>query len=760
MTIADTTMPDAALAAHVAGYHLARRDLAAARAALEPTLAAPPTEPRARRALADAFVRLAQAHATRRAAAPAAEAVAHARALVDDPSTWRAAAAVAALEGDTEGARELLRRVAAAAPDAAAAWLALARADEGAGHPAEAVAAYLTAVELDPAHGSILSVAERLAALAPAGAATPAQRVRIAVVGSSTLDHVRGYLEVACRQAGLTPEFYLGPFDQYAQDILDADSALYRFAPEVVIMAVHGRALFPDLYDRPFDLDPNERRAAAARVVDDVARLLGVLTARTTALVLLHTFATPQYSPLGALDLRDPFGQTAIFAAINGGLAERVRRDFPSVQLVDEDRVYGRVGKRNVTDPRLWHLARIGIGEGALGELAATYMRSIKPLKSRARKCLVLDLDNTLWGGVVGEDGPHGIALGHEAPGNAYRALQEVILDLWKRGVILAVNSKNNEADAMEALERHPEMILRPRHFAALRINWRDKAANLESIAAELNIGLDSLVFLDDNPAECALVRSRLPQVLTVQLPRDPARYRETLLRLTDFDALTLTEEDRQRGQLYAQRRERQEWEARRAGANGGANGAAADNLDDYLGELGLVVAVAPADEFTIPRVAQLIGKTNQFNLTTRRHNEAAVRAFARSADHAVYTVRVEDRFGDHGLTGVAIVATAGDVWEIDTLLLSCRVLGRGVETALLSALAAAARASGARALRGQFIPTAKNAPAADIYERHAFALVDERDGARTWELDVRAREVAPPAWLTLTSGDEAAAGV
>ncbi len=739
----DTTTPgataDAALAAHVAQYYLSRRDLDAARAALAPALLTSPTAPHDRQALSDALCALALAYLKRRETARGAEAVEQARALGESAPLWRALAAVAAAQDDKVGAVESLRRAVSAEPARGATWLALARACESAGQTESAVDAYLKAIEVEPGHATILSIAERLDALAPAADAPAVRRVRVAIIGSSTLDHVRGYLSVYCRLAGLAPEFYLGPFDQYAQDILDGDSPLYQFAPDVVIVAVHGRALFPDLYDRPFDLDPEARRAASTGVVEDVARLLGALTLRTTALVLLHTFATPQYSPLGALDRRDPCGQSAIFAAINEGLAERVRRDFPSVQLVDEDRVYGRIGKRNVTDPRMWFMARIGIGEGALSELASEYMRFIKPLKSRARKCLVLDLDNTLWGGVVGEDGPHGIALGREAPGNAFRAFQEAILDLSKRGVILAINSKNNEADAMEALERHPEMVLRRSHFAAIRMNWQDKVANLESIAAELNIGLDSMVFVDDNPAECALVRARLPQVLTVQLPRDPAQYRAILLGLTDFDSLSLTEEDRTRGQLYAQRRERQEWEERRG-----------DNVEDYLGDLGLVVALAEADEFAIPRVAQLIGKTNQFNLTTRRHNEGEVRAFAQSADHAVYTVRVKDRFGDHGLTGAAIVAKGRDVWEIDTLLFSCRVLGRGVETALLSAIVAAARADGARLVRGLFIPTAKNEPTRDFYRRHGFTLVEEHDGAERWEFDVRADDVASPTWLTL----------
>lgn len=735
---------DSGLALHIADYYLKQRRLDDARAALEPLSISPLDTPRERTQLASTWARLAQAYLARRNTDSAEQAIARSRALASTTEAERAAAQLAAARGAHAEAIECWLRVVTSLPQDAAAWLALARVHVAAGQPTEAAAAYLRAAHGDPSHATILTVAERLAELAPLlPEPSAAARVRIAILGSSTLDHVQSYLEVACRQAGLTPRFYLGPFAQYAQDILNDASQLYQFAPDVIILAIHGRTLFPTLYDSPFELDIESRRAAASDVVERVAGLLHELAKRTHAHVLLHTFATPQYSPLGTFDLRDPFGQTAIFQAINSGLAERVRRSFSSVHLIDEDRVYGRVGKRAVTDPRLWYLARIGIGEGALPVLTAEYMRFITAIQARARKCLVLDLDNTLWGGVVGEDGPHGIALGQEAPGNAYVAFQEAILSLWKRGVLLAINSKNNEVDALEVLESHPDMVLRPSHFAARRINWQDKASNLVSIAEELNIGLDSLVFVDDNPAECALVRSRLPEVLTVELPADPALFRGVLLDLVAFDTLALTDEDRQRGKLYAQRRERQEWESRNAGS-----------LDDYLSELGLIVEIAPADEFAIPRVAQLIGKTNQFNLTTQRHSEATVRAFAESPDSGVYSVRVRDRFGDHGLTGVAIVRKDPHVWVLDSLLLSCRVLGRGVETAMLSALVNAARASGAGTLRGDFIRTAKNAPAADFYPRHGFTLVEERGETQTWALDLRTGTVAVPTWLTLLIPD------
>jgi FkbH-like protein len=731
---------DLALVLHIGSYYLDRRRPDDARALLTPLLASLPTVERERVELATLWARLSQSYTTRRQLEQATEALQHAQSLADVAAIWRAAAALATARADHAEAQGYWRRVTAADPTQMDAWLALARASESAGAATEAMAAYLEAARQNPDHATTLSIAERLVALAAAVPVAPAAAgVRVAILGSSTLDHVRGYLEIACRLAGLAPQFYVGPFDQYAQDILDPASALYAFAPDVIVLAIHGRTLFAPLYDTLFDLDVDARHSQIADAVEHVTSLLAQLTVRSGALVLLHTFATPQHSPLGTLDYRDPLGQTQVFHILNDTLAAVVRERFPSVHLVDEDRVYGRIGKRNVTDPRMWLVARISIGEAALGAVTAEYMRFIKAAKGRSRKCLVLDLDNTLWGGVVGEDGPTGIALGQEAPGSAYRAFQEAILGLWKRGVILAINSKNNEQDALEVLERHPEMILRPQHFAAMRINWLDKATNLRAIAEELNIGIDSMVFIDDNPAECALMRSALPEVLTVQLPADPALYRRLLLDMTDFDTLALTEEDRQRGMLYSQRRERQHWESQHA-----------DALDGYLAELGLVVEVARADDFAIPRIAQLIGKTNQFNLTTRRHTESDVRRFAAVDDHIVLMARVRDRFGDHGLVGAAILIQQDSLWIVDTLLLSCRVLGRGVETAVLSAIVAAAREDGTATLRGLFIPTSKNEPARDFYARHGFTHVADHEGTELWELDLRQHDVSPPEWLVL----------
>lgn len=627
-------------------------------------------------------------------------------------------------------------------PDDATRYLNLARTFEQAGQPEQALATYLELLDAAPSHKNVLMVAQRLHDLTPALPTAAANRsVRIALLGNATLDHLNSYLTVECFRAGLRPNIYVGGFDQYTQDLLDPGSSLYAFAPDALICAIHASRLFPQLHAYPFDLSVEQRRAQIEDGLRTVEQLLTTFTQRSSALVLLHNMVAPQHPALGVADLRDEFGQQAMFNTINTRLAELARTAYQNVYIVDEERVQGRIGKRQATDPRLWLTARMGWSGPALASLAKEYMRYLKPYKALTRKCIVVDLDNTLWGGVVGEDGVEGVQIGADAPGNAFTALQQELERLWRRGVLLAISSKNNPEDALAVFERRPEMVLKREHFAAHRINWEPKAANIVAIAQELNIGLDSLVFLDDNPVERAKVRAELPEVLTPELPVDPAQYRQALLELDVFDTLALTNEDRRRNSLYVDQRARQELESSYAQAG---------SVEDYLAALQIEVEIAAVHAGTLPRVAQLTNKTNQFNLTTRRYSEAQITELL-EAGAQVYAVRVLDRFGDNGLTGVAIIRPTDErIWEIDTLLLSCRVMGRGVETALLAFVLDQARQHGQAQVQGMLIPTAKNAPARDCYARHNFQLIaSDPDGSERWALATE-DTIATPTWLVV----------
>jgi FkbH-like protein len=412
----------------------------------------------------------------------------------------------------------------------------------------------------------------------------------------------------------------------------------------------------------------------------------------------------------------------------------------PGVYVLDYDALVARFGRAQWRDERKWLAMRMPIAVNCLVHLANEWLRFLHPLTGRVCKALVMDLDNTLWGGVVGEAGVQGIVSGPEYPGAAYQAVQRALLDLHQRGILLAICSKNNPADAMEALQNHPGLLVRPEHFAALRINWEDKSRNLREIAQELNIGIDALAFFDDNPVERQQVRLELPEVVVIETPGDPMNYERALRESPVFERLVLSEEDRDRGRQYVAQRDRAKLQER------------CRSLEEFYRSLEQEVELAQAGPDAIARVSQLTQKTNQFNVTTRRYSEQQIAEMIYRPGWQIITARVRDRFGDNGLVGLAIVHASDDTAEIDSFLLSCRVIGRAVETVMLSQVIEQAKSSGLRRVRGWFLPTPKNAPAKDFYAAHGFSE-QERDGNGSvrWSLETRAAKVAAPEWIKVT---------
>jgi FkbH-like protein len=353
----------------------------------------------------------------------------------------------------------------------------------------------------------------------------------------------------------------------------------------------------------------------------------------------------------------------------------------------------------------------------------------------------VLDLDNTLWGGVVGDDGPGGLQLGDDYPGNTYKWFQRAVLGLRDRGILLAVCSTNDAEVVHDVLDSHPEMILRRGDFAAERVNWRPKSENLREIAEELNIGVDSLVLFDDNPVERAEVRSRLPEVRVVDVPSDPALYVLALGDVVEFDMPTVTPEDRSRTESYRAERERRQSET------------SATSLEEFLASLDMSAEIGPLNPGTLQRVAQLVAKTNQYNLTTRRHSEAELDGMARTDGGGVYWVRLKDRYGDMGLIGVGILLPAGADALVDSLVLSCRAANRGIEQALLAFLARTARALGYTGLVAEYLATARNHVVADLYPRLGFEPLAVKPDAARYRLDLATGSIEFPPYLTVRDG-------
>jgi FkbH-like protein len=414
-----------------------------------------------------------------------------------------------------------------------------------------------------------------------------------------------------------------------------------------------------------------------------------------------------------------------------------VARSVPGVYILDCDRLAADVGYENWQDPKMWYLARAPWSARALRVIARAQATFIRAVTTPARKCLVVDLDNTLWGGVVGELGVGGIQLGHTYPGNLYRDFQHALLGLHRRGVLLAINSKNNPADVEDVFQTHPDMVLKREHFASVQTNWRPKPDNMLTIADELGIGLDSLVFVDDDAAECALMREVLPQVLTLDPTREPLVRMDALFNSGAFEKVRITDEDRRRGELYRSQMQREH--ARNA----------AHSLDRFLQSLEMEVTIRPVDDFSLPRVLDLIQKTNQFNLTTRRYSAGQLASMLAKSNHAAFSLRVCDRFGDNGIVGAALVVQEdGDRAYLDSFLLSCRIIGRTIETAFLAFLLDWARERGISTLEGHFIATSKNAPAADFYARHGFTQTEGNEGTARWIMPVRDSPVRWPEYI------------
>ena len=545
-------------------------------------------------------------------------------------------------------------------------------------------------------------------------AAAGAKPLRVAILRSYTLEPMEPVLRVRLALDGHQPEIWIGGYNQYAREILDSSSELYRLRPQVVLLMTRLEELIPSFVDDFPGRTTAEWSTEIARACDQLADLARRAARDLPAQVIVQNMSLGRGAYYGIHDAQSRSGQSALAQEFNRGLSAAT--SSPGVFVWDFEAFARAEGMRHLFDPKGWYVSRSVFKQSAYPAIVADIMRYVRSAMGRMKKCVALDLDNTLWGGVVGEDGFDGIELGDSYPGNCFKDFQRELLKLHHRGILLVINSKNNEADALRVIDDHPDMVLRRKHFAAMRINWTDKATNLRELAAELNIGLDSFLFLDDNPVECALVRRECPECEVIQVPDRPYLMAQVVADLPEVDNIRLTDEDKRKGEMYRAQAARRELE----------QSSATPDLKEFLRELQMKVAIEPATSFSIPRIAQLTQKTNQMNTTTRRYTEAQVQSFVTDPECGVYSVSASDRFGDHGIIGVLILQHEGVDCRIDAFLLSCRVIGRGIEETVLEFAAAQARERGRHRLVGEFIPTAKNAPAADVFPKAGFTKIDD----------------------------------
>jgi FkbH-like protein len=542
--------------------------------------------------------------------------------------------------------------------------------------------------------------------------AVPTPALRVHILGQCTTSWLATSLTAATAARGLPAVVRDGGYDQVMQDAL-ALAATPGTAPDIVVLLPWTQRLLAD-----------PEAPTAERVADVVAFWQGVwgcLRGLGTS-ILQVGYDTPRDGARGLFLSGQTPGDRATVRAAN----EALRAALPDgAYFLDLDAVAGDVGRRAFYDDRRWAWTKQPFSERGTVALAEALAAGVQALRVGSKKVVVLDLDNTLWGGVVGELGPLGVGLGESADGEAFRTFQAACKALRSRGVLLAVASKNERADAESPFRENPAMVLKLEDLAAFEANWGPKSDSLQRIASALNLGLDAFVFVDDNPAEREQVRQALPTVEVVDLPEDPSGYVEALARGRWFETLALTREDAARADQYAQERARQ------------ALGETAADLPSYLRSLAMVGDVRPIDDADLPRVVQLLGKTNQWNLTTRRHPHDVVDAMRRQPGAVSFTLRLADRFGDHGLVAVVLAVPDEDgTLRIDTWLMSCRVIARTAEAYVFDKLLRAAIDAGYTRLRGDYLPTPKNVQVASLYADLGFAEVASPlgDGARRYE--------------------------
>jgi FkbH-like protein len=574
-------------------------------------------------------------------------------------------------------------------------------------------------------------------AIAASGRSAGFVSARLGVIGDGTLGLYGAPLVGSALRHGLLLDVVEGDYGNAVQESMDPASAFRMADLDFALIVSDARLL-------GLDLAADTAEEADAKVHGAISRLRMIadnLRPSIGSSILVQTVTPPMDPLFGSFDRVQPGSPYQMVDRLNREITDWASSG--AIVLVDTARLAANVGLENWDEPGHWHASKLPFAPAMIPLWAEVVARTVAAIRGRSRKCLVLDLDNTLWGGVIGDDGLTGIKLGQgSAVGEAHVALQRVARELRARGIVLAVCSKNEDDVARLPFREHPDMVLREDDIAVFHANWTDKAANLRAIAETLNIGVDALVFLDDNPAERMQVRRELPLVGVPELPDDAALYPRALAAAGYFEAVAFSKEDKERASYY------------QANAKRAAALTSTGDLEGYLASLRMVCSIGLVDGVTRPRVSQLINKSNQFNLTTRRYSESEVEAAERDPARHAIQIRLTDTFGDNGIISVIIADRRGAEWEIDTWLMSCRVLGRRVEQAALAHLATAARADGAQALVGRFIPSAKNKMVADHYGKLGFALVqDLPDGGSVWRLDLAT--YAPPE-LPMTIEDTA----
>jgi FkbH-like protein len=558
-----------------------------------------------------------------------------------------------------------------------------------------------------------------LAASRKPSAASPKPALKLALLSDAATQQFVPILKAILDRDGFSAEIYEGPFDAIELEAYDPSSRLYAFGPDVVVILNATQALRASFA---------KRNGSAANFADGFLEktqsIWNAIQSRCSATVVQSNLALPLERHFGNYGLKVADSLYSVVHALNTGLAQKAREQN-GVLLLDIEGVASYIGRKNFFDDRFWDMWKTFCSFDALPYIAQNLVDILMAMRGRVVKCMVLDLDNTLWGGVIGDDGLEGIKLSAHGEGEAWHRFQCFLKELKQRGILLAVCSKNDEQNALLPFQSHPEMVLKKDDITVFVANWNDKAENIRAIQQALNIGFDSMVFVDDNPFERNLVRELVPGIIVPELPDDPSEYVRFLCELNLFETTSFSSEDLQRAEMYKQEA------SRRAAA------ASYASVEEFLQSLDMRIVVSRFDSFHLPRIAQLIQRSNQFNLTTRRRSEAECERLMHDPDVFPLYVKLSDRLGDHGLISVVILQPDNECLEITDWMMSCRVLSRGVEQYVMNEVFAIAAKNGFKHVTGTYIPTAKNGMVRDFFRSFGFSQTADTPEATRWILAV-----------------------
>jgi FkbH-like protein len=525
------------------------------------------------------------------------------------------------------------------------------------------------------------------------------RKIRIGILSSFTINGLKEILQVKTSERNISSTIYESPYNQYSQEILNQDSNLYKFLPEITFLIIDTRNIFGKYFRFPYSINNTERKKIVEEKVNEIKNLINIFVNKTNSKLVITKLNIPSFSPYGIFETKMEYGFHEMINSFNQKLISEYKNS-ENVYIYDFEKFVTKYGEDNVFDYKQFFFGDLKISMKCLPVFGQELMRYVVAHLGMTKKCIVLDLDNTLWGGIVGEEGFNGIKLGPEPPGNTFMEFQRVLLSLQQRGIILAINSKNNFEDAIKVIKDHPYMILREEHFASIKINWKDKVSNMREIVKDLNIGSDSLIFIDDDPVNREFVKSTIPEILVLDVVNDSSIYASMIENMIDFSVLKITDEDKNRGKMYLKQKEVNELQE------------STPDLETFLSQLNLKITIKEVDEFTLPRTSQLILKTNQFNLTTKRYQQIEIGKMISDSNFFVGCAQVEDKFGDNGITGVFIIRKENEKeWIIDTFLMSCRIMGRDIEKGIMAFIINKAKENKVKKIRADFIPTQKNKP-------------------------------------------------